>query len=135
MKGADYFPVKVGRIYGEILAVFASDAPTLAAIGLRALVEAVCQDKGCTGHSLRDKIDELVLLGALSKDEAEFLHLTRFMGNEAAHEIETPFEDELTSALDIAEALLRTIHELPRLADMLKKAADTRRSAPEFDLD
>jgi hypothetical protein len=106
--------------------VLNSNAPTLTAIGLRALVEAICIDQTCLGRNLQDKIDALVTTGALSKSQADFLHIHRFLGNEAAHEITPPPLDELAASLDILESLLKTIYELPVIAAQVRQSKSKR---------
>lgn len=123
-----HFPDTVGKIYKETISSLNAGAPTLASIGLRALVEAICIDQKCQSDKLHEKIDELVTIGLLSKKQAGFLHLHRFMGNAAAHELETPTSREIDSALDIIENLLKTIYELPEKARGLERAQE-RRSA------
>ncbi|HEX7601265.1 MAG TPA: hypothetical protein VF316_06650, partial [Polyangiaceae bacterium] len=45
IKSTNYMPPTVLGMYGETLKAFNADAPTLAAVGLRALVESVCLDR------------------------------------------------------------------------------------------
>ncbi len=117
-----YFPAKVLRVYKETLTAISNKAPILAAVGLRAVVEGICEDKKCKGRNLETKINELVQKGALSNDQADFLHLQRFMGNDAAHEIEPPAGGELEAALTIIENLLTTLYVLPKTADEMKRS-------------
>lgn len=119
-----YLPSKVLNVYQETLKAIGSKAPILAAIGIRAVVEAVCKDKNCPERNLEKNIDFLVKKGHLAPDQADFLHLQRFMGNTAAHEIEPPEASELTAALDIAENLLTTLYVLPELAGEMKKSQE-----------
>lgn len=112
----------VRKIYLETLTALSNKAPILAAIGIRAVVEAVCKDKGCNGHNLENNIDLLVEKGHLASDQASFLHLQRFMGNAAAHEISPPVQTELEAALDIAETLLTNLYILPRLAEEMTRS-------------
>jgi hypothetical protein len=122
MESHYFLPNKVRVVYEETLKALSNKAPILAAIGIRAVVEAVCKDKGCTERNLEKNIELLVKKGHLASDQADFLHLQRFMGNAAAHEIEPPEQDELTAALDIAENLLANLYVLPELAEKMKKS-------------
>jgi hypothetical protein len=117
-----YLPPKVRIVYEETLTALSNKAPILAAIGIRAVVEAVCQDYGCTMQNLEKSIDRLVEKGHLAADQAVFLHLQRFMGNAAAHEIAAPEQAELRAALDIAENLLINLYVLPVLAKKMEKS-------------
>jgi hypothetical protein len=102
------------------------DAPILTAIRLRALVEAICIEQACRGRDLQAKIDALVTTGALSENQANFLHLHRFLGNEAAHEITPPPLEKLMASLDILESLLQTIYELPMIAAQVRQSKNNR---------
>lgn len=117
-----YLPDKVRKVYQETLTALSNRAPILAAIGIRAVVEAVCKDKGCTRRDLEKNIDLLVEKGHLAADQADFLHLQRFMGNAAAHEIAPPEQTELSAALDIAENLLTNLYVLPTLAEKMESS-------------
>jgi hypothetical protein len=122
MESHYFLPNKVRVVYEETLKALSNKAPILAAIGIRAVVEAVCKDKGCAERNLEKNIELLVKKGHLASDQADFLHLQRFMGNVAAHEIEPPEQNELTAALDIAENLLANLYVLPELAEKMQKS-------------
>jgi len=122
MESHYYLPYKVRGVYAETLTAISNKAPILAAIGIRAIVEAVCKDKGCTEDKLEKNIDLLVTKGHLAADQADFLHLQRFMGNNAAHETTPPEQTELGAALDIAENLLTNLYVLPMLAEKMEKS-------------
>ena len=84
------FPELVRRLYTETLIAFDHGAPTLAAAGLRALVEATCKNQGCMEKHLAEQIDELVTKGVFLKRDSDYLHTHRLLGNEAVHEMEAP---------------------------------------------
>lgn len=121
------FPSKVVGIYDETLRAFNALALTLTAIGLRALAEAICLDQGCQGKDLQERIEALVSSGLLSRSQGEFLHLQRYLGNAAAHEIEPPPLEDVMVALDILESLLRTIYHLSDQARRLQNKHEQRR--------
>ena len=89
-------------------------------MGIRALVEAVCTEKQAKGKDLKQKIDDLVNIGVLTKEGAEVLHHTRLYGNKAAHEIAAMKETDLGVLMDIAENLLKNVYILPKKAAQLK---------------
>jgi Domain of unknown function (DUF4145) len=121
-------PEVVTNIYMETVSAFSADAPLLTAVGLRAIVEAVCLDQGCTGQNLQEKIDDLVTKGAIAKAQADFLHLHRLLGNEAVHEMQAASPAELNAAFAIVETVLKNLYELPEIAQGLKDARDKRRN-------
>jgi uncharacterized protein DUF4145 len=78
--------------------------------------------QGCTTENLERSIDRLVEKGHLVSVQADFLHLQRFMGNAAAHEIAAPEKAGLGAALDIAEHLLINLYVLPVLAQKMERS-------------
>lgn len=114
-------PSQVGHIYRETHAALVSEQPILAAVGLRALVEAVCKEKKAGGVTLRDRIDDLVAKGILTSAGAAILHRTRFLGNRAAHEATPASKQVLSAAMDVVEHLLESVYLLERLAEILPK--------------
>ena len=117
-------PSLVRGIYEEAHQALCSGQRVLTGIGIRALVEAVCGEKKAPGKNLAERIDGLVDVGVLSKDGAEILHGTRLLGNEAAHKVKPPAEDQLNAAMDVAEHLLTTVYILPAVASPLRRAKE-----------
>lgn len=115
-----YLPKIVSKIYKECISAFNRKLPILTSIGMRATVEAICKDKQINSGNLEQKIDKLADMGLMTRQEAELLHLNRYMGNAAAHELLEPLQDELTTGLDIIEATLRNAYILPEKAELLK---------------
>lgn len=109
-----YLPLKVRQIYEETLLALSVNAPVLAAIGLRALIETVCKEKDAQGGDLFKKIDSLVEKRVLTPASATILHKIRTLGNAAAHEVKPHSERQLSLALDIVEHLLKDVFILPK---------------------
>lgn len=109
-------PDKVRVIYLEVIGALNASLPVLTAIGLRAVIEAICKDRAVPGKNLEELIDNLATAGVLSSDQAKILHGHRFLGNVAAHEIKSAKPKEILAALEIAEAMMRTIYVLPQLS-------------------
>lgn len=95
--------------------------PVLTGIGIRAIVETVCNDRGATGAKLFQKINSLVALKLITQQEATVLHDLRFMGNEAAHRVKGHKSDELNLAFDVVEHLLNTVYLLAEKTMRLPK--------------
>lgn len=115
---AVYLPQKVRQIYEETLTALSVNAPVLAAIGLRALVETVCKEKEAEGGDLFKKIDSLVEKRVLTPVGATILHKIRTIGNAAAHEVKPHSERQLSLALDIVEHLLKDVFILPKQVEV-----------------
>ena len=127
-----YLPAKVGKLYRETWQAFHCGAFTLAAVGMRAVVEAVCTDRQCKGADLQQKIKKLNR--ALSNGDINLLQMHRAMGNAAVHQMETPSSAELAAALDVLEHLLKTLYELPRRAEDLRRLRTERLSTHSIQL-
>lgn len=106
----------IQRIYLETLKALHSSQPVLCGVGIRAIIETVCKEKE-TKSNLSQGIDELVVLGALTKDAATILHKLRVMGNESAHEVRPHKKDKLNLALNIVDNLLMSVYILPIYAN------------------
>lgn len=116
LKDSYLFPTNLRNIYIETLKSINSNQPILTGIGIRAIVESVCQDKNTSGNNLYDKINDLVNQGVLTKDGADILHKLRTMGNEAAHDIKPHRIDLLNLAMDVIDHLLLGVYILPEKA-------------------
>ena len=102
---------KLEQIYKEIIQSFNNDAGILCTIGLRALLEGICADKGVkVERNLRASIDGLKEY--LPLNIVKNLRGFGFMGNKAAHELDSPERYELLLAIDIVEDLLNFLYEL-----------------------
>lgn len=117
LENSHHIPTVVSRIYSEVLLSIKENAKILAGLGLRGIVEAVCNDLSITGRNLEVRIDKLASGGHISKSDAERLHAIRFMGNDAAHDIKRPEDVALTVALQIVEHLLSSVYILEKEAD------------------
>jgi hypothetical protein len=103
-------PEMVGSIYNETCNAFSDGSHTLAGIGFRATIEAICNDQNIAGKDLYTRINNLAIKGLISKKDSTRLHSIRFLGNDAAHEIKKPTLKNLEAALTIIEHLLTTIY-------------------------
>lgn len=114
-------PEIIQTIYRETLSAVQHDLPTLAGVGIRAVIEATCQDLKAKKRNLADKIDELVSMSLLTLAGAEILHGIRLLGNDAAHEMKAPKTKQITAALKVIDHLLLGVYVLPQEASVLPK--------------
>jgi len=110
---------KLSSIYREVIESFNGDSRILCATGLRALLEGICADKQTGGKDLVHKINGLK--EHLPSNIVDSLHGFRFMGNEAAHELQAPERSELQLAIEVIEDLLNFLYELEYKAGRLPK--------------
>lgn len=109
-----HLPEIVEIIYKETCNAYRDGALTLAGIGFRATIEAICNDQVITGKELSVRINNLASKGLISKKDSARLHSIRFLGNDAAHEIITPSKNSLQAALIICEHLITTVYIIDR---------------------
>ncbi|MBX3190822.1 MAG: DUF4145 domain-containing protein, partial [Labilithrix sp.] len=131
-------PDEVEAIYAETYWALCSGSPILAGMGIRATLETVCRKKGAKTGKLVKKIEKLVDLGVLSKNDAKALHRLRDLGNEAAHKVKQLDSVSLGVAMNVVEHLLRQVYyvdgavvrkHLPRKRWPTSKAGAAKRKA------
>jgi hypothetical protein len=125
-------------VYRQIISAFNQRLFTLAGAGVRLAIEGVCKEKaikdgpekkGATKRAsdLRGRINGLAEKGFISEQHADILHEIRFLGNDAAHELDQPSPKIVATALDIIEHLLEQVFEQPAKA----KALAARKRPPK----
>ena len=112
--------------HSELIQAYNEGLYSLAAMGVRMVVEGVCQNKKITGN-LATKIDCLVEQRILSHSQGEVLHELRHHGNEAAHELVKPSKHQLKTYLQIIDTTLETIYEYQGLKSSFKAKRNKRR--------
>lgn len=118
-------PQLIRKIYTQTLSALSEKAYVLASIGLRAVIEAVCNYLNVSGSTLDKRIDQLYKAGHVSNGDKKRLHAIRFLGNDAAHEIKEPKAKDLRVALDIIEHLLNSVFILEKRAKSLETIVET----------
>jgi len=125
LRQGHFLPAIVSRIYDETHSALCNKQPILAGVGIRALIETVCNEKTASGGNLEQKIDNLVVKGVLTQNGAETLHSMRILGNVAAHEVKPHSERTLSLAMDVVEHLLTDVYILPAATEKLPKRNTT----------
>jgi len=120
---------EVDRIYRETVKALNAGTLILAGAGLRAIVEAICQNANTKGGDLAQKIDGLVKQGKLAQAQADLLHEERYLGNFAIHEVEPPSQSDIEDGLVIVEALLTTLYVVQQRGIRLKRQRERREAA------
>ncbi len=110
---------ELGRLYKEIVTCFNEDCLLLCTIGLRALIEGVCNDKGFKDRKLENNIEELTKL-LPSPNMIEALHALRLFGNDAAHRQEALTRDNAREAIRVMEHLLNHFYDMDYRASQVK---------------
>ncbi len=117
-----HFPSKVRAIYLETIEAFNQKNRILCAMGVRAVIEAICQEEKIIGSNLQDKINQLKSEGVISSNYlSDGLHQARLLGNDSAHDLTTFSDYELKAAIGLVESLLENHYLLTEKIDILKK--------------
>lgn len=105
-------PALVADIYKQSVSAAQEAALTLAGLGLRGTIEAICNERGISGRNLESRISKLATQGYISSRDSERLHGIRFLGNDAAHEIKKPTREQIGVALKIIDHLINSVYRL-----------------------
>lgn len=119
-------PVKLSKIYEETISAFNTDLYMLSTVGLRSLIEGICDDKNITGKTLEKKI--IGLSKILPENIINNLHNLRFMGNTAIHDLNPPKREDLKLGIEISEDLLNFIYDLDYKTSQLNKYNKSKKS-------
>jgi hypothetical protein len=123
-----HLPPRLWNVYEESRSALMAGLPILTGIGIRAIVEAVCNEEGSSGRDLYHKIKGLLRMGVITQKEAAIIQNLRFMGNEAAHNVKAHTQAELNIAFDVVEHLLKTVYLLPEQTKRLPRQLRRPRS-------
>jgi hypothetical protein len=126
-------PAHLEQLYDETVKAVDSGSLLLATIGLRTLLEGVCNNKGLKKGNLKEKIDGLRKFFPTG-NIVKYLHGFRFSGNEAAHQMEPMARQQANKALDVIEDLLNVLYDLDYKASQIKNAkkrVHARKSQPK----
>lgn len=128
------------QVYDQTITAFNAGLFTLAGAGVRLLIEGICIDqkvkdgpkldangkpviakngKPVRRDNLEGKINGLADQRFIVPKQAEHLHQIRFLGNDAAHQLDIPTAKIVGNAVDIVEHLLDQVYEQPAKAESL----------------
>lgn len=109
----DLLPIQLNRIYSETIKSSNHGLPVLTGIGIRAIIETVCNDQKASGNNLYEKINDLVNKKVLAQSDSEILQNLRVLGNSAGHEVVPHSNVQLGLALDVIDHLLLGVYVFP----------------------
>jgi hypothetical protein len=113
---------EMAQLYNELVICFNNDLLVLCTMGLRSLLEAICNEKGVAGVNLEQRLSGLIkFLPSLNIIEA--LHAMRLTGNFAAHRLEALSRSDAAAAIEVVEDLLNFFYDLDYKASKVKNPA------------
>lgn len=98
------------NLINEIYVSLQNDAPQLALLGIRALLEAVMLDKIADQGSFKENIKSFQKAGFISLKQKEALEPVLEAGHAAMHRGYKPAPHEVASLMDITESIIETIY-------------------------
>jgi len=115
-----HVPNHIISLYREIIDAAVKKMIILCSAGIRAIIEAICNDREIKGGTIDSKLNEglrgkiigLCEYGYLTKKHAEILLHHKFIGDKALHELKNPIQEELVAAIDIIAHTLDSVYEL-----------------------
>ena len=135
-------PENIVSLYDEVVDAFSNETNILCAGGIRAVLEAICIDRGIKkgkvqelikgnvvekySESLKGKIYGLHEGGFITSKHSDILVHNQFLGDKALHELEKPSIEELEIAIDIIGDTLNSIYELEVKGRELKNRKENR---------
>jgi hypothetical protein len=109
---------KLERLYTEILNAYNARAYILSTIGIRALLEGICNDQNIHERNLKEQIKKLLELDPFKNVNFKSIDLIREHGNESAHELLELERSTIRIMLDILERII----EVLKTPDSVKKS-------------
>lgn len=119
-------PILLRKAYQEVLQCYNYDLKILCAVGLRAIIEGICNQYKISAPTLKDRIDTLGSNGLISHSLATSLHTHRFLGNFAIHKLSIAEKGELKEAIELIEITMETLFGVPKRHEALTKKITDR---------
>ena len=128
-----FLPSPVKEVYTETVVAIHKQLFTLAGIGLRAVLDAICRDKkiGDNDDSLATRLRIMAIssdtpgkdsknakrkhLNIITLDELNYLNVVKELGNDSAHEGIALTLNDAKRALEIVEHILNKLYMLPKI--------------------
>jgi len=111
----DGLPDSVSRSLDQAHRSFSTASYDACALMCRRALEAVCKTLSASGNNLAQQIADLQTKGHIDAKLLKWAHEVRLVGNEAAHDVETPVtQEDARDILDLTEAVLLYVFTLDK---------------------
>lgn len=110
----------------EVYVALQNGAPALAAMGIRALIEAVMIKKVGDNGTFKENLSALLRKGLVSELDVQHLRDVLEVGHAAIHRGHLPTVQDVLNALDVAETLVKRLYLDKNTVDALKKSIPHR---------
>lgn len=121
---ATALPERILSSLEEAVSCHAAGAYRATALMVRRVLEELCEDRGSTGKTLKDRLGNLSANVVIPKELLDAADELRLLGNDAAH-IEAKSYDEIGQpeaalAVELAKELLKAVYQYQGLVDRLR---------------
>lgn len=121
-------PSQVAKAYEAANRVRNVD-PNAFAVLLGRVLDHVCQDRGATGDTLHNRLNDLATKGEIPQKLADMAHRLRDLRNVGAHaELGELTKAEIPVLDDLCRAILEYVYSAPDLVERVKVRIDELRS-------
>lgn len=120
----------VEKLLKEIYVALQNNLPSLAAMGVRSLIEKVMISKTGDKGSFAKNLDEFEKQGYVSKIQRERLETILDAGHAAVHRTFTPSTQDVITLVDIAEHIVETVYLHEGKIKVLKRRVPPRKAKP-----
>jgi len=128
MWAAKYRDNFIGEILDEIYTALNNNAPRLATMGIRALIEHIMIDKVGDNGKFKDNLKKFKAQGFLSDNDHDTIKRTIDVGHAAMHRNYCPPSSDLQIILDVTENLIEPIYINPKKTIMITDRVPPRES-------
>ncbi len=114
IKKFNYVDIKLHNTYKEIITAFQQELFIVTAMGIRALLEGICVFEGIDdgqAWGLSQKIEKLKDLPNIPENIIDGLNGLKFIGDDAAHRLNTADILTLSLSIDLVESFLTHMYE------------------------
>ena len=123
---------KLKAVYREVVQSYNTGLKIVCGMGLRALLEGICVNKGITdkkAYGLEAKLGKLEEYTHLPSNIVESLYSFKFIGDDAAHRLESTSKEELKLGIEVMEDLLNFLYDVEY--KLTSKAQELGNKRPE----
>lgn len=115
----------------EVYLALAAEMRALPAMGLRTVIDMICNKLIGDIGGFDEKLRKLLKEGHISINEKEILSIAVDVGHASAHRGHTPIKEDLNTLLDIVEHLLKGIYVLHPASQRLKATTPKRNTTSD----
>ncbi len=114
-------------LLNEVYRALSLDMQALPSMGLRTVIDMVCNELVGDIGSFKDKLDALEKRSFINGNEKAILAIAIDVGSATAHRGHNPSKKDLNTLLDIVEHLLKSIYVLRPASERLKESTPPRK--------